>query len=208
MQNFITATVIAATMVSMINPAFQKDETSFIEALENSRVETYSDFCEIVESSSEYSLESMCTYSQTIPEYADEVYFNYEIDYENDRVEVDVIYETIESTSVLSTTSQKSGSAIHETYSMMGNLIYTVKVNGKFSYDSTTCSVISKSGSFEKPTLSLWSSTPTISSGRMSTTKVYARISGTATCVLDHETYRLTLMCDANGKLTNSFTRP
>ena len=134
----------------------------------------------------------------------DEEYFNVEIDYENDTVEVDVIYSS--PTSTMGTT--KSGGASHETYSSSGNLIYTVRINGTFSYTSTSCSTTSKSGSFERGFGSLWSSTPSVTSGTITSTKAYARISGTATLLWESSAYQLTLMCDTSGKLTSTFTRP
>ena len=85
---------------------------------------------------------------------------------------------------------------------------YTVTVNGTFSYASTSCSTTAKSGTFEKGSGTFWSSTPSLSQGNISTTKAYARISGTATMLWESSSYQLTLMCDTSGKLTSSFTRP
>ena len=68
--------------------------------------------------------------------------------------------------------------------------------------------MVSKTGSFTPASGSSWKSTPSITSGNVSSSKVYARISGTAKSLLQTSTYSLTLMCDSTGKITTSFTRP
>lgn len=191
----------------VVNVSATEKEFSLIQCVENTRIESYSDFINLLAENNCLSDVSMYTYS--LRHFSDhEVFFNVEVDYDRNTVEVDVVYELAEMNAESTMAYTQSGAAEHETYSDLGVLLYTVVVNGKFSYTSSTCSTISKSGSFTKGRFSLWSSTPSVTSGSITSSKAYARISGTATLLSQSSSYRLTLMCDTNGKLTTSFTRP
>lgn len=196
-------------MLFMVSTTTLADSGDFnlIDYLENHEVSSYSEFLNVIQENTGVLPVSMYTYSLTYVS-DHEISFDVTIDYEKNIVEVDTVYETLPGTSTMATTSTRSGSAKHDTFSSVGTLIYTVTVNGTFSYTTTNCYTTSKSGSFTTGNVSLWSSTPSITSGSISSTKAYARISGTATFLWESSTYRLTLMCDTNGTLTSTFTRP
>ncbi|MCQ2534816.1 MAG: hypothetical protein MJ172_09645 [Clostridia bacterium] len=179
-----------------------------IEYLENNEVESYEEWTNVVRSINDSPL--VCSYTNLLrySSNAEEIYFNVEIDYENEMIEVDTIFVPDSQNITTAVLSTRNGSAVHETYSAAGILIYTVTVNGSFTYSANSCSTVSASGSFNRGSNSLWSSTPSITSGNISTDKAYARISGTATLLWGSSSYQLTLMCDTNGKLTTSFVRP
>lgn len=129
------------------------------------------------------------------PVEGEEISFEITIDYDNQTVSTKTVYLTDV------TRGTKSGSASRDTYSSVGIKIYTVTVHGTFSYSSTNVSTTSASGSFTPAPLSLWTSSPVISSGKTNG-KAYARISGTATLLGGTtRSYSLTLTCDKNGNL-------
>jgi len=203
MKKIISLAMSVLMILSLAGTSFASEKKfDLIEYLESNKVESHAELMDVLSQTSGYPLESMQTYSQKTFDEENEILFDYSIDYENNVVEVDTVYLTAQ------TNSTKSASAYHETYSTSGYLMYTVRVNGTFSYNSTSCTTTSKSGSFTKGTGSLWSSTPSITSGRISSTKAYARISGEAKLLFDKSSYCLTLMCDNTGKITNSFSRP
>lgn len=78
--------------------------------------------------------------------------------------------------------------------------IFTISVTGKFRYSTGSCTTLSASGSFSKPFYSTWTSTPTISSGNLSPSVAYARISGTATSGSSSISYSLRLTCNDSGQ--------
>lgn len=191
-------------LILMTSNVFASEsEFSLIEYLETHEVTTRDELLEVLQMNTN---SPVCVNTHTLTYVSDleeeEVDFRVSIDYENQLVEVDTVYE------LATANSTRSGSATHETYSDLGVLLYTLTINGTFSYNASSCTNTARSGSYTKGSLSFWSSTPTISHGNITTTKAYARISGTATFLLDSSTYRLTLMCDTSGKLTSSFTRP
>ena len=158
---------------------------------------SYSDFISVIEDNTYSYQGNMISLSSF-----DEIYFDVYVDEQLETVEVDVIFE------YTNQRGTKSGTASHDTYNSAGLLLYTVTVNGSFSYSSNSCSTTSATGSFNKPLTSLWSSNPSITKGNISNKKAYARISGTASFLNNTSTYRLTLYCDNTGKLTMSFSRP
>ena len=126
-------------------------------------------------------------------------------EYEEESFEVSIDYEeqtvsTITIYSAESTRGTRSGSAVQDVYSGVGIKIYSVTVRGKFTYGSGNVSTTSASGSFDPAALSPWTSTPTISSGKIGS-KAYARISGTASWLGNTSSYCLTLTCDTEGNL-------
>lgn len=125
----------------------------------------------------------------------EELSFELYIDYDNQTVSTDTLYLTD------TNRGTKSGSVSREVYSSLGIKLYTITVHGTFSYSSNNVSTTSASGSFTPAPLSLWTSTPVISSGKIND-KAFARISGTAS-ILGGTTrnYSLTLTCDTNGTL-------
>ncbi|MBR5039829.1 MAG: hypothetical protein IKX68_01775 [Clostridiales bacterium] len=125
-----------------------------------------------------------------------EIGFHIGVDYENMIVYTTVVEELAQ------TRGTKSGKATSKYYSDAGNVIFTITVEGTFSYSSSEVRTTSASGSFSKPFLSAWTSTPTISSGNYYSTLAYARISGTATSIFGSMTYILTLKCDNTGALS------
>lgn len=96
-----------------------------------------------------------------------------------------------------------SDSASKSYYNDSGIKIFTIKVNGTFSYTTGSCTTLSASGSYNRALLSTWTSTPTISSGNITTRKAYARISGTATSGSSSISYSLTLTCDDSGNTSS-----
>ena len=125
----------------------------------------------------------------------EEISFDVIIDYDNQTVLTDTVYLTD------ITRGTKSGSASRDAYSSLGIKIYTITVHGSFSYTSTNVNTTSASGSFTPAPLSLWTSTPVISSGKIND-KAFERISGTASLIGGTtRNYSLTLTCDKNGNL-------
>ena len=138
-------------------------------------------------------------------EYSDceEVDFSITVDQENGLIILDTLYEGAGDPN----RGTKSGTASRDVYADSGLRIYTIKANGTFSYTTGSCTVTAKSGSFQKPSLSLWTSTPTVSSGNSTPSKAYVKVSGTATCVgFANRHYTLYLYCNSNGVLSSSFS--
>ena len=204
LRRIIAIWMSLAVILSISTSALASEkEFNLIDYLETHEVTTRAELIELLE---ENTNSLVCVNTHTLTYVSDleeeEVDFRVSIDYENQLVEVDTVYE------LATANSTRSGSATHETYSDLGVLLYTLTINGTFSYNASSCTNTARSGSYTKGSLSFWSSTPTISHGNITTTKAYARISGTATFLFDSSTYRLTLMCDTSGTLTSSFTRP
>ncbi|MCQ2534142.1 MAG: hypothetical protein MJ172_06210 [Clostridia bacterium] len=200
--------ILTVLFLFATNSIADEENQNLIVYLENNEIDSYDEWIDVIKCNYENSRVSSYTNSLRYLSESDEIYFNIEVDYDNELIEVDAIFVTNNSIVPATVLSVQSGSAIHETYSSMGILLYTVSVNATFSYSTNSCSVVSKSGAFERGNSSLWSSTPTVTSGNISTNKAYARISGTATLLWDSSSYQLTLMCDTSGKLSSSFSRP
>ncbi len=124
----------------------------------------------------------------------EELAFEIKIDYINQTVSTETLYLTD------STRGSKSGSVSEDTYSALGIKIYSITVHGSFTYTSNNVSTTSATGSFDPAPLSPWTSSPTISSGKVNG-KAYARISGTASFMGNTRSYSLTLTCDTSGNL-------
>lgn len=201
---FVTAILLCSIAT---NSLATENEFSLLEYVENTRIESYSEFLAVLSDNGCESGVSMYTYSLRYLS-AHEEYFNIAIDYESNTVEIDIVYDLTDINNASTMALTRSGSAVHETYSDSGVLIYTLTVNGTFTYTSSTCTTTSKSGTFTKGRFSLWNSTPTISSGYVSSTQAYARISGTATLLTQSSSYSLTLICNTSGVLSSTFTRP
>ncbi len=180
--------------------ASENEQIDLIARVEETRIETKSDFVSLLEECG-YD-EPVCVNTHTLTYVSDleELSCNVEIDYVNDEVIVDTVYLTQASA------TRTSGRVTREVYSSLGMLIYTLTVEGTFSRTSQSVTTVSATGTFQKGNASFWSSTPTTSQGNISTTKAYARISGTASWLLQSRTYQLTLMCDTNGTLTSSYS--
>jgi hypothetical protein len=106
------------------------------------------------------------------------------------------------------TATTTSGSATHEVRSTTGTLLFTLTVNGSFSRVSgSSCTCTSASGSFTHPITSLWRSTPSYSKGRVSQTKAYAKMYGTATQVIGTGSisYTFYLYCNSYGTLSSEY---
>lgn len=169
------------------NPESCKNEAEFslIDYLETHTVESYEEFEEVIRSVSPDSV------SDIDPNSVAE--FSISIDYENQIVAVTTIEEPV-------VTSTDTGNTVScSYYNDLSIMIFTISVTGRFRYSSGMCVTISSSGSFSKPFLSTWASTPTISSGNNSATVAYARISGTATSGSSSINYSLTLTCNDSG---------
>lgn len=158
---------------------------SLIDYLETHEINSYEDFLDVIESVSPESVDE---------DPSNVVFFDLEIDYDNMIVSTLVMRETTGDRS-----HGVTDSASKSYYNNNGIKIFTVNVQGSFSYTTGSCTTTSVSGSFNPAFLSLWTSTPTISSGNINTRKAYARISGTATCGSNSMNYSLTLTCDDSG---------
>ncbi len=162
---------------------------SLIEYIENNEVQSPEEFNKIIEVYTDYPS----------PEYSlDEIsYFNVSIDYDNELVCV----TTIEMSQSRATETSKKASKDY--YNDIGARIFTISVTARFSYYSGSCTTLSKSGSFTKPFYSTWTSTPSVTSGNISTSKAFAKISGTAVSGGNTKTYSLTLTCDDSGNISS-----
>lgn len=143
-------------------------------------------------------LEQYCSLYYEPVVFENEISFQIGIDYENMLVYTTVVEELAQ------TRGTKSGKATTNYYSDSGAIVFTITIEGNFTYSTTEARTLSASGSYSKPFLSAWNSTPTISSGNFYPTLAYARISGTATSIFGSQNYSLTLKCDNNGNLSAS----
>lgn len=125
-----------------------------------------------------------------------EVSFDVEIDYENQIVITTTVYEYD------SLRGSTSGSASKDYYNSNGTKIFTVTVNGSFTFGSGSAHTTSASGSFSPVSGSGWSSTPAISSGT-SGSSAYATASGTARKGAQSMNYTVTLICSSTGNLSS-----
>ena len=167
---------------SSVNPG----SFNLVEYIETHEIQSLEEFQEIIETNTDYNA----------PEYNTEEisYFDISVDYDS----YTVCVTTMGYPSVYRAT-EVSNSAKKDYYSSIGIRIFTINVSGRFSYTSSSCTNISKSGGFTKPIYSVWTSTPSVTSGHISSTKAYARTSGTATGGGNSQSYSLTLTCDNTG---------
>lgn len=191
MRKTIATLLTITTLLVMggwADPDYQNEKADFslIEYLETHEINNYSDFSEIIDSVSPYA-----SYENTID--PDSVtYFNIEIDYDDRTVSVLTMEESSGRTTAYNEASKNY-------YNDSGVKIFTITVSGTFSYSSGSCSAVSCSGNYSKPFYSTWNSTPTITSGNISTKKAYVKIYGTARSGNNSKSYSLTLTCDDSG---------
>ena len=164
------------------------DDFDLIEYVEEHEIDSKQEFDEVIS-------ENVTGY-EISDDYSDIVFFDITVDHEESLVYVDVVRD-------LGTDlrGSKSGSVSREYYSQVGVHIFTISVTGNFTYSSGSCSCTSASGSFTPALLSLWTSSPVISRGNLSSGKAFARINGTATLITQNLDYSLRLTCDSNGVL-------
>lgn|GEM_PF-2295072 len=188
-KSLIGILVISITLLGNIVAVHADDDRSFslIEYCEEHQINTQEEF--------NYVLTTYCGISSEFLDYdTDYEYFCVDVDQENDCVVV------IKMEKISATREQTvSNSAKKNYFDSNGNKIFTIRVEGTFMFTIGWCACTSSSGSFTKPFLSPWNSTPTISSGNTSATKAYALISGTATALGLSRSYTLTLTCDNTG---------
>ena len=133
----------------------------------------------------------------------DEISFTMSLNESEGLITLDTVYEDVEGR----TRATKSGKETHEVINQDGYLIYTIIAKGTFSYGSGYCNVTNKSGQFVRATGSFWTSTPSVTSGHVTSTKAYVKVSGTATCLgFTSRTYTLYLYCTSSGVLSSTFS--
>lgn len=187
----ITAMCTMGGWTNLTNQDVDKS-VSLIERLEAQGVDSYEEFIDIIEDISPESVDSNGTNSI---EYS---YFDLKIDYDNRLISV-----TTMDTPIYDRSYSASNSVSRSYYTDAGIKIFTITVEGSFTYSTGSCTTTSARGSYNRALLSLWSSTPTISSGNISAKKAYARISGVATSGSNSISYSLTLTCDDSGNFSS-----
>jgi len=193
LATLLTITVISGTGgVSDASCQTSGSEFSLIEYLETHEIDSYSEFINVIQSVHPESEDEYRCDPESISE------FSIEIDYEDRTVSVLIVNEAI-----LNRYQIASNSASKSYYSDSGSKIFTISVSGTFSYASGYCNVISHSGNYSKPSYSTWTSTPTITSGNITTNKAYVRIYGIARSGSHTKSYSLTLTCDDTGTFTS-----
>ena len=168
-------------------------------------VDDYYEYVQTIEISSREEFLELIGDQQRLEEVQDyeEVSFEISFDSINRNIILDTVYELKEDPD----RGTKSGKAEHDVYSSAGTLIYTITATGTFSYTTGSCTTISSGGKFSYPALSLWRSTPTVSTGNSTPSKAYVKVSGTATCIgSPSHSYTLYLYCNSNGYLSSSFS--
>ncbi len=191
------ATILILTTINTIGGYTlyqdQADERSFslIEYIETHDIDSYSDFIDVINTNTSYSYDEIDISDVEIDS------FNIEIDYDTHLVEVLVVSHTA------TRATGAHGEASKDYYSDAGTKVFTVNVSGDFSYSTGFCNVTSSSGSFTKPSYSTWTSSPTITSGHITTTKAYVRIYGIARTIGNSKSYTLTLTCDDSGNFSS-----
>lgn len=167
------------------------DDNRLIDYIESNEINSYEDFIDVIRVLSPESVDE----NEGI---SDIDSFNIDIDYDN--MLVSVITERYISYGK----SSSAGRGVSKSYyTSDGIIIFTVSVEGTFSYSSGTCTTTSARGSFSRTGVSLWSSTPLITSGNINAKIAYARISGTATSGSESVYYSLTLTCNDSGSFTS-----
>ncbi len=164
---------------------------SLISYLETHEINDYGDFLDIIGTVSPESIVEDDDPSEV-------TYFDIDIDYDEMTVSVVTMGD-----GVYDRSHGASNTASKSYYTDAGIKKFTIKVEGTFSYSTGYCNTTSASGSFIRAFLSTWTSTPTISSGHITTRKAYARISGTATSGSNTTSYSLTLTCDDSGNFSS-----
>lgn len=208
-----------------LKTAPNKSDFNLIEYLKNTPVATEAEFLAIIsENGGELaisSIQSEATHSTT----NETEQFSYFIDEENQTVHTTTINcgeEVLVKPDALtrSTVSlwQRTASAEHKAYSVVGIHIYTVSADAIFQYDKQSfCNVIQSHGYFNPAFLSLWSASTWISDGNYSVKKAYSETYGTANLnfgiaeiigiTLNFQTvnYSLQLNCDYTGDCTGYY---
>ena len=165
-------------------------DVSLIGYLETHEVDSYGEFIRVLETISSEPIDEE-------EDIGDVTSFSIDIDYDNMIVSVLTMSAASNNRTTATNTASKSY------YTDSGIKIFTISVTGTFSYSTGSCTTTSASGSYKKAFLSLWNSTPTISSGNITTKKAYARISGTATSGSNSISYSLTLTCNDSGTFSS-----
>ena len=170
----------------------QESDFNLISYIETHDVKTYDEFIDIIAEMAPESVESCDLQEAYITS------FDICIDYESELVEVTIFSEA--------GTSRAYGTrntASKSYYTKEGIKIFTVSIEGTFSYTSGSCSAIGSSGTFSKPASSTWLSTPNVSSGNITTRKAYVKISGVASNGSSSTSYSLTMTCDDAGQISS-----
>jgi len=194
----LLATLLAVSTFCVIggaaNPPDQGSGADFslIEYLETHEIDSYEEFIDVIKEVSPESVDEKDIDSREVTS------FSIDIDYDNEIVSVVTLGEATYDRS-----HGASNSASKSYYASNGLKIFTINVEGTFSYSSTSCTTLSADGSYQRALLSTWSSTPALSSGNINTGKAYAKISGTARSGSDSKYYSLTLTCDTSGNFTS-----
>lgn len=166
----------------------ESDSFSLISYVENHHIGSQAEFNEI--------LQTYCGQYYVDPVEEEGDCFRVGIDYENA-----LVYTTFV-TCTYNNRATKNGNAQKNYYADTGNRIFTISVEGVFSYSSTECHPISTTGSFTKPYNSMWTSSPSLTSGNYTATSAYSKISGTATYLMQSKSYSLTLVCNQYGDIS------
>lgn len=164
------------------------------------------EFCKTSEVYSEEELQSVVDtyYCNTKDMYSSEsqnsddvVSFELTIDYENGYVITTTVYKREP------TRSNTSGYAVQNYRSSAGFIIFTVRVDGEYYYNGSTCSTTSATATYTPSLASGWSSSPSAGSGKKGS-KAYAKAYGTAVNGSSSYSYELNLYCDVNGNLSTN----
>ncbi|MBR3056546.1 MAG: hypothetical protein IKG93_01140 [Clostridiales bacterium] len=184
-MSFVLLTNSVQTAIATSNSPF-----SLIDYVSTHEISSLSDFNEV--------LEHYCNryYEPFFVE--NEVFFQLDIDTTNNLVIISVIED------LPCNRDTKTARGTKKYYSDDGAVAFTVSVEGRFGYSYTQSTALSVTGSFSPAPLSLWTSTPTLTSGNFSPTLAYVKIYGTATCLLNTQFYSITLMCDNYGNITGN----
>lgn len=167
---------------------------SLIEVLENTQITSRAELQAVL------NCMGINNYSVRTISSGEEVYFDYNINYEENVIEIDTIYQT------RADSYTTSGRATREVCDIDGNILYTLVVTGTFVRTEQTCAATSVGGSFTPGANSSWRSTPSYTRGSVSRIQAYTRISGVATSGSSSKNYNLTLYCDYSGYLSSSFS--
>lgn len=185
----LVAIVIELSVFANVCNAGNIDNCSFFDYCKDREIISLADFIDVCE-----TYNSTCSIIESEIIYEPDS-FQIEFDHENRIVIICCIYDLTE------TRGTKSGSAYKSYYNDIGIEIFSVSVNGVFTYTSNTCVTNSRSGSFSPSPGSSWNSTPNVTSGNHGSTVAYAKISGSATNLSSTINYSLELTCNNAGEL-------
>lgn len=166
-------------------------DNGLIDYIEANEINSYEEFLDVIEVLSPDSVDANVDIDCIVS-------FDIDVDYEN----MVVIVTTMrESTSTRATGASNSASKSY--YSSGGQKLFTITVNGSFSFASGSCTTTAASGTYNKASLSIWTSSPSVSRGNINSRIAYARIYGTATNGVNSMNYSLTLTCNDSGSFTS-----